>query len=97
MKLRFETAGDKKRVDASVGSEMFGGGARFHWFGEYHVAVEIVDNEEIRVAGAGRCDKAASGIGEQLARNGGAVDVYCVSAKGIGLCCLWVEIKESVG
>ena len=40
-------------MDAFVGGEMVWAGFRFHWFGKDHIAVVVIDDENVSVAGAG--------------------------------------------
>ena len=94
LKYGFEATGGEERVDALVCSEICLAGARLHGLGENHIAVVIVDDEQVRVAGAGRTEEAACCIGVDLAgdRLTSSVDGVCAEG-GLGV----VKRTELVG
>jgi len=67
-----------------VGFQDFGGGLAFHGFGKDVVAVVVVDDEEIGVAGGGVAEESAGWIREDLAGGRLDGDVDVVGAEGVG-------------
>ncbi len=65
LKLGLEATGQEKGVNSFVGGKVFGAGLGLHWLRKDGVAIIVVDDEEIGVAGAGRCEE-ASGKGYRL-------------------------------
>lgn len=67
LELRSEATRSESGVDPFVGCYVFGCGTRFHWLGKNHVAVVVIDDKDVGVAGAGRKDESTSEIGCETA------------------------------
>lgn len=79
-------------MDALVGSKVFSARPSFHWLGKNGVAIVIIDDEEIRGAGAGWSNEAAGGVGEDLARDRLAISIDGMGAKGRCLRHWWTKV-----
>ncbi len=97
LKLGLEATGQEKGVNAFVGGKVFGAGLGLHRLRKDGVAVVVVDDEEIGVAGAGRCEETSCRIGENLSGHGLAISVDGVSAKCWRFGCRRAELRGGLG
>ena len=98
LQLWAEAARSEDGVNAFEGGEVVGGGSGSHGLREYHIAVVVVDDEDVVVAVAGRGDKTSGLVAGNASGDGFGCSKDVVTANGwvreVGWCslCRFIEV-----